>query len=81
LLPAQPSFPQTHGEGHRNSLCSPRRVAAARVGPGWIEAGLVGPTDTDGLLHGIVDFEGDPLGTKLAVTAFLVLTEHCEGVE
>ena len=54
----------------------PRWMAAPRIRRGWVEAGLVGVAGADCLLHCVIDFEDDALGTVIAVELFLIPALH-----
>src|SRR5579859_6109744 len=52
-------------------------MAAARVGRGWVQAGLVWDSGANCLGHGIVDFEDHALGAVLA--PLLLISAPCDG--
>ena len=51
-------------------------MAAAWIGRGRVEAGLIGLAGADGLGHGVIDLEDDAFGAVVA-TPPLVLALHC----
>ena len=56
----------------------PWRVGDAGVGRRWIEQSAVGLASSDGLGHGVVDFQNDALGVVLAVVLLVFALDDGE---